>query len=377
MSEKITVSLIKADVGSIAGHSRPHPKMMEVASMALAKGVKDGLLLDYYVTRCGDDMELLMTHRNGENHKGVHEVAWNAFMDAAQEAKKMHLYAAGQDLLSDAFSGNVRGQGPGAAEMEFVERPTEPMLIFMADKCGPAAYSLPIAKIFMDPFTTTGLVIDPRAHIGYDIEVVDVIDHKKVIMSSPAELYDILALIGDTTRYAVKRVLHRDIGIAAVVSTEKLNISAGKYVGKDDPVLMVRCQSGLPAVGEALQPFAFPQLVSGWMRGSHYGAWFPCAVDESDPTYHDGPPRVCSLGIQISNGRIQGAEPPNSPPGNHKPLDYFAGKEWDPVRNKAMEISMYMRGHGPFMPGIVSPEELEYTTRPDVLKKIESRMEPL
>ncbi|MBU1157946.1 MAG: fructose-1,6-bisphosphatase [Candidatus Thermoplasmatota archaeon] len=377
MSEKITVSLIKADVGSIAGHSRPHPKMMEVASLAMSKGVKDGLLLDYYVTRCGDDMELLMTHRNGENHKGVHEIAWNAFMDAAQEAKKMHLYAAGQDLLSDAFSGNVRGQGPGAAEMEFVERPTEPMLIFMADKCGPAAYSLPIAKIFMDPFTTTGLVIDPRAHLGYDIEVVDVIDHKKVIMSSPAEMYDILALIGDTTRFAVKRVLHRDIGIAAVVSTEKLNISAGKYVGKDDPVMMVRCQSGLPAVGEALQPFAFPQLVSGWMRGSHYGAWYPCAVDESDPTYHDGPPRVCSLGLQISNGKIQGIEPPNSPPGNHKPLDYFAGKEWDPVRNKAMEISIYMRGHGPFMPGIVSPEELEYTTRPDVLKKIESRMEPL
>ncbi|TFG67774.1 MAG: fructose 1,6-bisphosphatase, partial [Methanomassiliicoccus sp.] len=78
MSEKITVSLIKADVGSIAGHSRPHPKMMEVASLAMSKGVKDGLLLDYYVTRCGDDMELLMTHRNGENHKGVHEIAWNA-----------------------------------------------------------------------------------------------------------------------------------------------------------------------------------------------------------------------------------------------------------------------------------------------------------
>ena len=377
MADKVTVSLIKADVGSIAGHSRPHPKMMEVAALTLDKGVKDGLLNDFYVTRCGDDMELLMTHRNGENHKGVHELAWNAFMAASEAAKKMRLYAAGQDLLSDAFSGNVRGQGPGAAEMEFEERPTEPMIILMADKCGPAAYSLPISKIYMDPFTTTGLVIDPRAHLGYDIEVVDVVDNKRVVMSSPAEMYDILALIGDTTRYAVKRVIHRDIGVGAVVSTEKLNMLAGKYVGKDDPVMMVRCQSGLPAAGEVLQPFAFPQLVAGWMRGSHYGAWFPCAVDESTPSYFDGPPRVCALGIQISNGMIQGLESPGSKPGDHCPIDYFAGKEWDPVRNKAMEISMYMRGHGPFMPGIVSPDELEYTTRPEILKKLEPRMQPL
>ncbi len=377
MSDKVTVSLIKADVGSVAGHSRPHPKMMEAASKTAAKGVSDGLITDYYLSRCGDDMELLMTHRNGENNREVHELAWNAFMNAASEAKKMRLYAAGQDLLSDAFSGNVRGQGPGAAEMEFEERKTEPMLVLMADKCGPSAYSLPISKIFMDPFTTTGLVIDPRAHQGYDLEVVDVVDHKKVVMSSPAEMYDILALIGDTTRYAVKRVVHREIGVAAVVSTEKLNMLAGKYVGKDDPVMLVRCQSGLPAVGEVLQPFAFPQLVAGWMRGSHYGAWFPCAVDDSDPSYHDGPPRICALGLQISDGRIQGLEAPGGPPGVHEPIDYFSGSEWDYVRNKAMDISVYMRGHGPFMPGIVSPDDLEYTTRPEILKKLEPRMGPL
>ena len=377
MPDKVTVSLIKADVGSVAGHSKPHPKMMEAADTNLAKGVADGLLTDYYITRCGDDMELLMTHRNGENNEEVHELAWNAFMAAASEAKKMKLYAAGQDLLTDAFSGNVRGQGPGAAEMEFEERPTEPMLVLMADKCGPSAYSLPIAKTFMDPFTTTGLVIDPRAHQGYDIEVVDVVDHKKVVMSSPAEMYDILALIGDTTRFAVKRVVHRDIGVGAVVSTEKLNMLAGKYVGKDDPVMLVRCQSGLPAVGEVLQPFAFPQLVAGWMRGSHYGAWYPCGVDDSDPSYHDGPPRICALGLQISDGRIQGLENPGGKPGAHKPVDYFSGSEWSHVRNKAMEISIYMRGHGPFMPGIVSPDDLEYTTRPEILKKLEPRMEKL
>lgn len=29
-----------------------------------------------------------------------------------------------------------------------------------------------------------------------------------------------------------------------------------------DPIMMIRCQSGLPAVGEVLEPFAYPHLVS-------------------------------------------------------------------------------------------------------------------
>jgi len=377
MAEKVTLSVIKADVGSVAGHSCPHPSMIAKVKEMLDSGVKSKTITDYHISRSGDDLECIMTHTNGENAREVHELAWNAFIAAADEAKRLKLYAAGQDLLSDAFSGNVRGQGPGAAEIEFEERKAESVLVFMADKCGPSAYSLPISRTFMDPFTTTGLVIDPRGHQGYDFELVDVIASKKVVMSAPAEMYDILALLGDTTRYAVKRVTHKELGVAAVVSTEKLNILAGKYVGKDDPVMVVRCQSGFPAVGEVLQPFAFPALVAGWMRGSHYGAWFPCASDESSPTYYDGPPRIVCLGMQISYGKIQGIEAPNSPPGAHEPLDLFVGKEWDYVRNKAMEICLYIRGHGPFMPAIVSPEELEYTTRPAVLKKLEPRMKSL
>ena len=34
------------------------------------------------------------------------------------------------------------------------------MVFFMADKTEPSSYSLPLCRTFMDPFTTTGLVID-------------------------------------------------------------------------------------------------------------------------------------------------------------------------------------------------------------------------
>ncbi|MFP4170915.1 MAG: fructose-1,6-bisphosphatase [Methanomassiliicoccales archaeon] len=379
MSDRVTISVIKADVGSVAGHSCPHPKMTEVCKETLRDGVKNGTINDFHVTRVGDDINLFMVHNNGENDEGVHGMAWDAFQCATQEAKGMKLYAAGQDILTDAFSGNIRGAGPGTAELEFEERKAEPVVFFMADKTEPSAYSLPFSRVFMDPFTTTGLVIDPRAHDGYRFEIHDVVESTRVLLDAPEESYDILGLLGDTTRYAIKRIISKneDLGTAAVVSTDKLNLTAGKYVGKDDPVAVVRAQSGFPAVGEVLQPFMFPSLVPGWMRGSHYGAWYPCSVEDSDPSYFDGPPRIVSLGLQVCNGEFQGMEGPDSPPGEHRPVDYFAGSVWDHARSRAVEMSVYMRGHGPFMPGILSPEEMEYTTRPAILEKLKKRFEDL
>ena len=122
--------------------------------------------------------------------------------------------------------------------------------------------------MFADPFNTAGLVIDPSLHGGYDFEIFDVIEHKKVTMSCPDEMYDALALLGSTGRYVIKHVTRRsDNEIAASISTERLNLMAGQYIGKDDPVAIVRAQSGFPAGGEVVEPFAFPHLVSGWMRG--------------------------------------------------------------------------------------------------------------
>jgi fructose 1,6-bisphosphate aldolase/phosphatase len=373
---KVTVSIIKADVGSVAGHTTPHPKMIGAVKSVLAEGTKKGIIEDFATARCGDDISLIMTHDKGENNEKVHKLAWDAFMSAAEEAKKMHLYGAGQDLLAEAFSGNVRGLGPGAAEMTFEERKSEPVIALLADKTEPSAFNLPLARIFADPFTTTGLVIDTRMHAGFIFEVVDVKEHKKIKISTPEGLHDLLAFIGDITRYAIKRIFSKDssIGIAAVVSTEKLSLIAGKYVGKDDPVALIRAQSGLPAAGEILQPFAFPALVSGWMRGSHWGPFYPSSQDDSNPTFFDGPPRIVALGFHVRDGKIQGLED-TSKPGEHILVDYFKDSSWDAVRRQAMEVAVYIRRHGPFMPAILPPEELEYTTLPEVRKKLQDKWE--
>ncbi|MEM0218030.1 MAG: fructose-1,6-bisphosphate aldolase/phosphatase [Desulfurococcaceae archaeon] len=362
MADKTTLSIIKADVGSIAGHHIVHPDQIAAATKILAEAKQRGQIIDFYVTHVGDDLQLIMTHTKGPDNPDIHGLAWEAFKAAAKVARDLKLYAAGQDLLSEAFSGNVRGLGPGVAELEMEERASEPVVTFHADKTEPGAFNLPIFRIFADPFNTAGLVIDPKMHDGFVFEVYDVFEGKSILMKSPEEMYDILALIGTPGRYIIRRVYRKsDNLLAAVVSVERLSLIAGKYVGKDDPVAIVRAQHGLPAVGEILEAFAFPHLVAGWMRGSHFGPLMPVPMRYAKVTRFDGPPRVIALGWNINKGRLIG------------PVDLFDDVAYDETRRLAQFIAEYIRRHGPFMPHRLGPEEMEYTTLPQVLEKLKDR----
>ncbi len=366
---KVTVSLIKADVGGFPGHASVHPDLIETAKNELEKAKNKKVILDYRVLSAGDDLQLLMSHTKGCDDSEVHAVAWDTFCAATEVAKELKLYGAGQDLLADAFSGNIRGMGPGSAEMEFTERKAEPLIAFMMDKTEPGAFNLPIYKMFASPENTAGLVIDPSLHSGFRFEVWDILEHKRVFMNAPEEVYSMLALIGAKSRYVIKRVFPKENGKlpadepAAVVSTEKLYQIAGEYVGKDDPVALVRGQSGLPAVGEILEAFAFPHLVSGWMRGSHNGPLMPVSFRDAKCTRFDGPPRVAAAGFQLSSGMLVG------------PLDMFDDPAFDYTRRKAQEITEYMRRHGAFEPHRLPLEDMEYTTLPKVMEKLKGRFE--
>ena len=362
----ITLSVIKADVGGYVGHSESHPDLLAKADDCLTKAKKDGLLVDYHITKCGDDLQLIMTHQQGEDNEKIHKLAWDTFVECTEVAKKLKLYGAGQDLLSDAFSGNVKGMGPGVAEMEIEERVAEPVIIFMADKTSAGAWNLPLYKMFADPFNTSGLVIAENMHTGFAFEVHDVKEHKRITFNAPEEIYDLLVFIGAPSRYVVKAVYHRGTNnIAAVSSTQRLTLIAGQYVGKDDPVCIVRSQGEFPAVGEVLEPFTLPLLVEGWMRGSHHGPLMPVAIPDSTPTRFDGPPRVTAAGFQLSDGKLIG------------PRDMFADKSFDNARQQALDVADYMRRHGPFEPHRLPLEVMEYTTMSQVMKKLEGRFSDL
>ena len=111
----LTLTAIKADVGSIGGHTLPSAEMLELCRTLMGKAqLEQGLIVDWRVTHIGDDICLFMTHREGSDNPAINDLAWNTLFAAAGVAKKQGLYGAGQDLLEDAPSGNVRGAGPGS-----------------------------------------------------------------------------------------------------------------------------------------------------------------------------------------------------------------------------------------------------------------------
>ena len=361
---EVTLSIIKADVGGFVGHSDVHPELRKCCVAHLDKAKKDGLIIDYCQGEVGDDIALIMTHTKGIENEEIHKFSWDTFTAMTEVAKEYGQYGAGQDLLVDAFSGNLKGMGPGFAEMIIEERPSEPVLIFLADKTEPGAWNMPLYKMFADPFNTIGLVIDPSMHDGFRYEVLDLIGERSIIFSLPEEMYDMLVFIGSPSRYVIKHIFRKDSDDqVAVTSTQRLFLMAGRYVGKDDPVMAVRAQSGLPAVGEVLEPFSFPHSVAGWMRGSHHGPLMPVGFADDTPTRFDGPPRVVCLGFQLKDGKLIG------------PRDMFADKSYDNARQLALDTADYLRRHGPFEPHRLPQEEMEYTTMPNVMKKLKDRFE--
>ena len=359
---KITLSVIKADIGGFVGHSSTHPEVVQKVKEVVEEEVKKGNLIDCDILTCGDDIAIVMTHTHGVDSEVVHGIAWTAFEKGTEVAKKLKLYGAGQDLLTDAFSGNVKGLGPGVAEMEFEERPSEPVVVFFADKTSPSAWNLPLYEMFADPMVTAGLVIDPKMHEGFTFEVLDVYTGKAVKLNTPSEVYDLLALIGSVGKYVVKNVYRNYDGeIAATASTQRLSLMAGQYVGKDDPVMIVRAQSGFPAIGEILEPFARPWIVEGWMRGSHNGPLMPVSFEDARPSRFDGPPRVIAAGYQIAEGKLIG------------PSDLFRDPAFDKARKTAQEMADIIRRQGIFEPHRLPAEEMEYTTLPKILQKLEDR----
>ena len=76
---KLTLSVIKADIGSIGGHIQPsHELFQSVREHLAAHGRK--LFVDSYLSYTGDDIAILMTHSHGSGDPAVHRLAWDAFV---------------------------------------------------------------------------------------------------------------------------------------------------------------------------------------------------------------------------------------------------------------------------------------------------------
>lgn len=360
---KLTLSIIKADIGSIGGHIKPSQKVLQAVENYIKKKSK-GLIVDCYIGFTGDDIAIMTAHKNGVLNEKIHKLCWDTFLAGTNVAKSEGLYGAGQDLLSEAFSGNVKGMGPQVAEMEIEERPAEPFLMFMADKTEPGAFNLPLYLAFADPMYCSGLILSASLKKGFKWIIMDVSYTKadKVIeLVTPEETYDIAALLRDSGRFVVESIWSRSTGEQIVAaSTTRLHNIAGKYVGKDDPVMLVRTQKDFPATGEILAPFSIGPYVAGFMRGSHTGPLMPVKKNSSI-SFFDGPPVVSCLAFSIKNGKLT------------EPADAFDQPYWDYVRHKVAKKAEEIRRQGFYGAAMLPYSELEYGGIVETLTKLEKK----
>jgi len=360
---KITVSVIKADVGGVGGHTKPSDGLIE----AIRTTVKNSahLLIDYYIGYCGDDTHIVMTHTHGVDNEQIHKLAWDAFMAGTQVAKKEGLYGAGQDLLRDSFSGNVKGMGPGVAEMEFEERPNEAFTVFAADKTEPGAFNYPIYRMFVDALSNTGLIVNKSLASGVRINIMDVEKAQIAELELWQDKPTIEAALMYPGRYVVDSVFTKDGEPILDASTDRLHNIAGTYVGKDDPICIVRTQKSFPATEEVGSVFNNPHFVAGNTRGSHNMPLMPVKLN-SAATINFCIPIVEALVFSMHDGKLTG------------PFDGFSTPDWDYIREIATKKALSIRSQGFIHPATLVPSELEYAegyrARMDVL---EAKMKPM
>jgi fructose 1,6-bisphosphate aldolase/phosphatase len=367
----LTLSAIKADIGSIGGHTRPSEEMVSGARSAMKNAAENGLLIDYDVTYTGDDICLLMVHNHGQASVEIHNFAWRVFEDASNVARQQGLYGAGQDLLVDAPSGNVRGAGPGAAEITFDpsadERPAEPFLIYTADKCGPGVFNFPLWCVFTSPLYCAGLML-PKMKTGFRFTVIDM-EHaggdRVIELETPERHIDLAVLLRDENRFGIQAIHSRSYPDQQVVavSTDRLHTIAGEYKGKDDPVAIIRSQGIFPAPEELVSPYLVAHYVAGDARGSHHMPLMPVAINTPVTGAYCLPLVACMAYSVTAEGKLS------------EGLDVFGNVAWDATRLKAQQKAAEMRLQGFVGPAMLPIQELEYSAFRHSLAGLEEEFE--
>ena len=141
-------------------------------------------------------------------------------------------------------------------------------------------------------------------------------------------------------RYVISTVETKDGEPILSASTDRLHNIAGTYVGKDDPICLIRTQKKFPATEEAGSVFNNPHYVAGNTRGSHNMPLMPVKLNTA-ASIDFCIPIIESLVFSMHNGKFTG------------PFDGFSTPDWDYIR-LATKKALAMRSQGFIHPATLS-----------------------
>lgn len=297
-----TISVYRGCAGGYVGAGGVHPALIDAAREAVSGAREAGRIRDGFVARCGDDIGLVFLH--GGARESLDALALEAFGQARAVAVRLAQHG--------SENGGMRID---RAELTLATRASEPVLVFLSDKCSAAAWNVYLYRMFADPFSSPSLVSDPVVSEGFRF-FLDAGESYEL----PEDLHVFLRAAGSEAR-CIRRVESRATGATVAVASDG-----------HDPVLIVRCEAPFPPVGEVLDAFAFP-LVVGADRSAPL-----MPVSTNDESSSRSAPRAIGLGFQVGHDRLIG------------PRDMFADPSFDDARTKARAAADYLARHGPFAP---------------------------
>ncbi len=346
-----TVHVVSANLGRLLGPHLPEA-VVEAARVSLRRPEVAKRLRGAWVMAFGDDLHMHLTTHGPDFPSG--EAPQGFAARAAKEAAVAAL-AKGREL---GLRGPLDKPDPrqlSPTELEaaldlrqldypFTERGAEPVFVAKALNGSWGFFNRALFNLYFNPDKGSGHRIEGNDFAAVVESVADLRAGKpqpRAFTFGPADTNELLALVTDPDDWRLSEVYAVKGRFGE--GTYRLE-PAAKVGGGRDPVLVGRCQSGLPAVGEFTQAVAEFYFGPGGPDGGYRVGLMPTTFAEANtPSSADGLAKVVAYAYQsYGNGRI--------PEGDV--VDVFAQNppETRHLQREALMFIRHMTTHGEFEP---------------------------
>jgi fructose 1,6-bisphosphate aldolase/phosphatase len=346
-----TIHIISANVGRFLGPDVPEA-VVEAARACLRRDEAGKRLRGIWVKAFGDDLHFHLVTFNGDGPGGAEpgpvaaRLAREAAVAALVRGRELGL-GGGLDRADPRQLGPVELTAAlqlRQLDYPFTERGAEPIFVARALNGSWGFFNRALFNLFFNPDKGSGHRIEGNDFRAVVESVADLRAGKTPVQTfafGPGESNELLALVTDPDDWRLSEVY-----------AVKGRFGEGKYrdepaarvAGGTDPVLIGRCQSGLPAVGEFTQAVAEFYFGPGGHEGGYRVGLMPATFAEAHtPSSADGLAKVVAYAYQsFDNGRI--------PEGDV--VDVFAQNppETRHLQREALQLVRHMTTHGDFEP---------------------------
>jgi fructose 1,6-bisphosphate aldolase/phosphatase len=364
-SEQSTITVVSANLGRWLGPQLP--ESLATAAREYLRGHDPARRLrGAWVMLLGDDLHLHLTTFHGDFPAGEEPAAFaGAVAREAALAALAHGFKIGLGTATPTTNPLKLGGAAQEAALDlrrldfpFTERGAEPIFVAKALNASWGFFNRALFNLYFNPDKGSGHRIEGNDFRAVVESIADLRSGKLPVGMSraragsdggtvrtftfgPAEGNELLALVTDSDEWRLSEVY----AVRGRFGEGKYrNEPAARVGGGRDPVLVGRCQSGLPAVGEFTQAVGEFYFGPGGEDGGYRVGLVPSTFAEAHvPSAADGVAKLVAYAYQsYDKGRI--------PEGDV--ADVFAQNppETRHLQRDAMQLIRHMTTHGEFEP---------------------------